>query len=460
MTKEKRYGREYTPEYIVNNMLDLSGYSNSCILDKHIIDNSCGNGAILKQVVEQYCSTALLCGLSKQDISYRLSEYIHGIDIDADECDKCKRKLDMTARKYKLNNINWDIRCANALGVTDFNDKMDYVIGNPPYIRIRNLPDTFDKNQFLFAQGMTDLYIVFFEIGLRMLNNNGILCYITPNSYFNSSAGKCMRKYFTDTNILSKTVDFGHYQIFNTATYSAITVLDKSKSNRLTEYYEYDAESQTCRHIRTFADNSYMHPNGFLFRPYLEITPCDGNNGIQVKNGYATLCDKVFIGNHEYDSDHIIPVIKASTGTKSRIIYPYDANGDIISEDELRKDLLLYSYLKQCKNVLEHRSIDSNAPWYSFGRNQAIKDTYTNKLAISPYLKDRAETMNVPSGTGVYGGLYIVSQTIDLKEIENSLNNDDFYRYIRCVGKPKSGGYYIFSSKDVKNYLNSKFTAE
>ena len=56
---------------------------------------------------------------------------------------------------------------------------MDYVLGNPPYVRVHNLGDSFDliKN-FLFAQnGMTDLYIVFYEIGLRMLNKDGILGY-------------------------------------------------------------------------------------------------------------------------------------------------------------------------------------------------------------------------------------------------------------------------------------------
>lgn len=45
ITAEKVNGRFYTPEFIVNSFLDLSGYYGESILKKHAIDNSCGDGA-------------------------------------------------------------------------------------------------------------------------------------------------------------------------------------------------------------------------------------------------------------------------------------------------------------------------------------------------------------------------------------------------------------------------------
>jgi adenine-specific DNA-methyltransferase len=62
---------------------------------------------------------------------------------------------------------------------------MDFVVGNPPYVRVHNLGNYYELvKKFSFSQaGMTDLFIVFFEVGLNMLNNNGKMCYISPTSY-------------------------------------------------------------------------------------------------------------------------------------------------------------------------------------------------------------------------------------------------------------------------------------
>ena len=459
MTTKKKYGREYTPDYIINDMLKQSGYGNSCVLDKHIIDNSCGNGAILRQIVDIYCTSALKAGLSKETIAENLAVYIHGIEIDVNECDKCIRKLDMTARKYGISDVKWDIRCCDTLKTSAFNSKMDYVIGNPPYIRIHNLSDNFDKSQYRFTQnGTTDMYIAFFEAGLNMLNNNGILVYITPNSYFTSLAGKEMRQYFTENRLLDKIVDFRHYQVFKASVYSAITVLNKNKSDNTAEYYRFDEAAKESRLVRALKYNEFNSQKGFVFeKPCISLNTIS-NNGISVKNGYATLCDKVFINKFSFRSEHIIPVVKASKGTLSQIIYPYDNKGNPLSEEDIQADTELYGYLLKNSNDLTNRDIRSDTPWYSYGRTQAINDTYSDKLAISPYIRNgEVKTVKAPAGTGVYGGLYITSDKIGFDDIIRQLNSDEFYEYISCVGKMKSGGYYTFSSKDVKTYLDCKF---
>ena len=42
LTTSKSNGRIYTPDYIVDNILDLSGYTQNNVIRKHVIDNSCG----------------------------------------------------------------------------------------------------------------------------------------------------------------------------------------------------------------------------------------------------------------------------------------------------------------------------------------------------------------------------------------------------------------------------------
>ena len=62
--------------------------------------------------------------------------------------------------------------------------------------------------------------------------------------------------------------------------------------------------------------------------------------------------------------------------------------------------------------------------------------------------------MDVPAGTGVYSGLYIVSDKYTPEVIKKALLNKDFNIFISLLGKYKRGGYYTFSTKDIKAYLN------
>ena len=77
---------------------------------------------------------------------------------------------------------------------------MDFVFGNPPYVRVHNLENIYGEvKKFKFTEGgMTDLFIVFFEIGFKMLTRKGSMCLITPSSWLNSLAGRNLRKYILE----------------------------------------------------------------------------------------------------------------------------------------------------------------------------------------------------------------------------------------------------------------------
>lgn len=470
ITTEKENGRFFTPKFIVSSILDLSGYHGAGILKKHAIDNSCGDGAFLCQIVERYCREAVGQGYSTEDIRADLSTYIHGIEIEKTERKKCLENISRIAEQFGITDVDWDIICGDALTIKVFNGKMDYVLGNPPYVRVHHLGDTFDEiKKFSFAQsGMTDLFIVFYELGISMLKENGTLGYITPSSYFNSLAGAYMRKYLTQENLLKAVVDLKHFQAFSATTYTTITILKKGKEDRNVDYYRFDEQKQIPYYVETLTPEDY-HIGGYYFFAKKEdlhvmrrIMTNSGKCDIAVKNGYATLCDGVFIHKFDVQSRYIIPVIKSSKGIRQQIIYPYDEKGSLVSEDELRQDKKIYRYLRKNKEKLTKRSNekDANKYWYAFGRSQAIGDTFKDKLAINSLLrsKDDFKFTDAPAGTGVYGGLYIVSETIPMNEIKDALKTDEFMSYIELLGKYKSGGYYTFSSKDVKAYLDYKFS--
>ena len=85
--KIKNNGQVYTPDFIVSNMLDFAGYGDEEILERNIIDNSCGNGAFLVEVVRRYC-TAFNKKYGKNNnkkLKEHLEKYIHGIEIQGEE---------------------------------------------------------------------------------------------------------------------------------------------------------------------------------------------------------------------------------------------------------------------------------------------------------------------------------------------------------------------------------------
>lgn len=465
---EKLTGRFYTPKFMVKNILDLSGYYDKNIEKKHIIDNSCGDGAFLKEIVTRYCNIRIKNNIDLVALKFELETYIHGIEIDKIECDKCIKNLNDIAKNFGIENVKWDVNNLDTLNVDCYNNKMDFVVGNPPYVRIHNIMDNVESiKKFSFAQsGMTDLYIVFYEIGLNMLNTNGTLGYITPSSFFNSIAGNYMRKYIIEHKLLTKIVNLKHFQPFEATTYTTIVIMQKNNKNSEIQYYEFDEKNKIPYYVETLNYNDCYISNNFFFstkqnlnlikKIYFNLGHCD----IEVKNGYATLCDDVFISTFDFNSNYIIPVIKASKGITQQIIFPYDKNAQIITEDKLQNDKNLYNYLTLNKEKLLNRSIERNAKnnWYAFGRSQALADTFNDKLTVNALIRNKNDLkmIEAPAGVGVYSGLYLTTKTYDFDTIKNLLRSDEFVNFISLLGKYKSGGFYTFSSKEVKLFLDYK----
>lgn len=96
----------------------------------------------------------------------------------------------------------------------------DVMIGNPPYIQIQKM-DEAEKLDLEEAKYDTytrtgDIYCLFYEKGFDLLNNDGVLTYITSNKWMRGGYGKAMRKFFSETNTL-KILDLGP-GIFHSAT--------------------------------------------------------------------------------------------------------------------------------------------------------------------------------------------------------------------------------------------------
>jgi len=147
----------------------------------------------------------------------------------------------------------WDIYFAE---VFSQKDGFDIVIGNPPYIQLqkavdgsrKKFADLYKNENYETFERTGDIYALFYEKGVKILNEKGLLCYITSNKWMRTAYGASLRKFFSNLNPV-KLIDMGP-GVFNAATVDtnillvanqkaetkklkALTLKDKNRLNHL-----------------------------------------------------------------------------------------------------------------------------------------------------------------------------------------------------------------------------------
>lgn len=105
------------------------------------------------------------------------------------------------------------------------------VIGNPPYVRqekIRDLKPQLQE-QYTCYTGTADLYVYFYERGLRLLRSGGVLAYISSNKYFRSDYGEKLRQYLAGSAQIGLLIDFGDAPVFTAIAYPSIILARKGQ---------------------------------------------------------------------------------------------------------------------------------------------------------------------------------------------------------------------------------------
>ena len=390
--KTKNLGQVMTPDNIVNHMID----DILCLTEEQkqtylFLDNSCGNGQFIKGLLNR--------GIPK--------EHIFACDMDKEISQDVQKLLPVQ-----------NFRLGSFFKQTDWKNKFDVVIGNPPYVRIHNLlPDVKEEiKDFSFSFGMYDLYYAFYEFGLQTLKPSGTLLYITPNSFITNASGKVLRDYIYNNNLLQYFEDFSAEQKFdNYSTYTCI--------------------------VKLGATGEHISPPWATERIKIGLS----YNSLQ--NGLATLADSIFISDNfnDLEPECIRPIIKASTGEIKQCIFPPT------TEDELKKYPKTYQYLLSHKARLEARSLQNNTKWFQYGRSQGLSNVNNDKIVISPTMPEsEIRYYKVGKEYLVYSGLYATSN--DLDKLEKELQSEELLDYLVTNGKPMRGGYIQITSTLLANY--------
>lgn len=115
--------------------------------------------------------------------------------------------------------------------------RFDIVIANPPYIHLEHMKDqsAFYKTlNFSTYEARGDIYALFYEKGVQLLEENGFLCYITSNKWMRAAYGKSLRGFFANLTNPIQLIDFAGQQIFDATVDTNILLLSKSKNQQAT----------------------------------------------------------------------------------------------------------------------------------------------------------------------------------------------------------------------------------
>ena len=388
-SKRKKDGIFYTPEYITHYIVEetIGRY-----LDENpdkletikILDPACGSGAFLNQAHEflrkqhkikieekinaeksskrggqEFLQTNLLkhSNLAENDRSILLNN-IFGVDLNKESVEITKLALWLkTAHpKYKLQNLDENIKCGNSLiddpniagekafkWENEFKDIMDnggfdVIIGNPPYVNAKNsFFDNNEKNYFTenyeTAQYQLDTYILFIEKSVKLLKENGYLGFIIPNAILNNLFIDKIRKFLLDnTNI--QIIVTSKEKVFEDAEVDAIVVILKKQ---ISDSYNIE--------IGIFENSNYLfkhHCNKKIFK--------NNNSSIfslNISNEKQLIINK--IKNNSIKTDEILSI---QTGIKE-----YQVGKGKPPQSQSDKDLLRFNanYKKDSSFIPELR---------------------------------------------------------------------------------------------------------
>lgn len=491
LSAPREAGVVYTKSWMVELVLDLAGYlPEKRLADLVALEPSAGDGAFLSAMVRRLVES---CERHGSPLG-KATSALQAFEIDPEAAEKAVGVVLETLISLRVPSTTAEKLARSWIKVGDFLEASlcfpiaDFVIGNPPYIRLEEIPEkkaAMYRNGYSAMRGRADIYVAFYQAALLQLKPHGVCAYICADRWMLNDYGSALREFITTEGYNVRHIIEAHdVQAFESevSAYPAVTIIAREEQgpvivskalpgieteNRARLIKSLGASLGSSSGLRSARFEDWFHgtepwpcssPDALKLLKHLEATcfPLECKiTGTKIGIGVATGADRVFISptKPDIEPDRILPLALASDLNDGKVQWsghcmanPWNAKGLV--------DLAEYPRLKQ--HLKPHHELLSN-------RHTAKKDRAENwhktidrvnlvlvkkhKLYIAD-IKDRLLPSLDTGKTYPQHNLYwITSDTWDLKVLGALLMSDVGQFFIHCYGVRMRGGYLRFQAQ-------------
>lgn len=493
-------GDVYTPQPVVEFILDSVGYTPDNEIEKYpIIDLSCGTGSFVRSIVRRLKERLHSLGYDSENsenahhIISTIRNNVVALDLNkmatlrtaqliinelADEIEKSDYDNPIEElRIYNTNSLHPELK--GKLGLFKF------VVGNPPYVRndnIDNDEDEFFRENFETAVGKYDLYQLFMEQGIELLEPEGYLGMVTPDRFHHTKYGAPLREIILDQTIVEAIINLEEDPFPVVNAYPSISILRKKEQSVLN--YQYNNKLYYCElSIDDFDDilevlknggstiNSCteIEQNGLKDRQWLFTSPdirnvlsklepkleTFKNSQASIKAGVATGADDIFIlgpaDRERIESELLYPIVRGENVKRGKasgfdyLLNPYTDDGDVI---DISRYPEAQSYLKHHKEELEDRYCvrEKGKLWFETHDVVDTKRQIKSKI-VTPDITSSAK-FAVVEGCITHNTCYTITNPNNLDAFAGYLSSDVFEFILKSSLPKVDDGYWRQLKRD------------
>lgn len=481
-------GEVFTRPEIVNLMLETSGIAKEILNpNTRILEPSCGQGEFVTAIARMLCAKLESANFKAPEVE-QFQNLIRAFDISANSVDIAKLKTEeilhtIFGHEESTFLVNKWYQNADFL-VVEPEFEFTHAIGNPPYVRIENIPSSLlnkYRSKFRTMVERADLYIAFYEKSLSLLAKNGVLSFICTDRWTKNRYGAALREYIASSFQLDLFIDLYGQNAFQSdvLTYPAITQISKQKHEQSIVIHNplinYDLSDVIQKSLagndvpyegKVTRKDLLRGEKAWLFGTADELSliqrlerqyPLIEETGCRIFIGAATGNNNVYIVNSDLDVEECrkLPMVKASdikngklTNGDNYIINTYDDNGVI----EISKYPKLQKYLENHKETLQARHVAKNSPanWYKTIDRVYPERAKAKKLLI-PDIKSQLTVVYDDVGFHPNNSIYyICSESWDLRALQGVLISGLGQLFVEMYSTKVSGGNLRFQAQHLR----------
>ena len=482
-------GEIFTKPEIVQFMIHTSGVSRALLmLGTRILEPSCGQGEFVAAIAKELCAKIKTLKSPKRVKAEYFKQLITAYDISSDNIAVAK------AKTYQvLKSVFDDIDALTLVSewyknddflLSDCGSLYTHVVGNPPYVRIENIPAkllSVYRNNFSTMKKRADLYVAFYEKSLSLLQKGGVLSFICTDRWTKNEYGAPLRNYIANSYQLDLYVDLYGQNVFqsNVLTYPVITQIARRKQSHTIIIHNPKIDSkfsrvvtQSLRDSQTVFEgkitrkNLVNGTNPWIFSssdklalinrlerefPLIEEADC------QIFIGAATGNNKIYVIDHNVDIEpsRKLPMVKADdiksgvlNNSKCFIINTYDENG-VINLEHFPK---LKAYLESHAEALKSRHIAKKFPLKWFKTiDRVYPERAQEKKLLIPDIKSQLTIIYDEGGYQPNNSIYyICSNSWNLRALQAALMSGLGQLFIEAYSTKISGGSFRFQAQHLR----------